>query len=95
VRTRRWKYGVHAPELDGSRNPTAERYEESYLYDLHSDPYELTNLLGLESHREVTARLRERLIRRAEAAGEPPPVIVPAPSRPSGQRRVSPLEIEG
>lgn len=92
VRTRRWKYSVVAPHRDGGRDPDAERYVEEFLYDLEADPYELTNLIGLESHQETAAVLRERLIRRMVEAGEAAPEIVPAPSRPSGQRRVSPEE---
>ncbi|HEY66401.1 MAG TPA: sulfatase-like hydrolase/transferase [Caldilineae bacterium] len=93
IRTHRWKYGVTAPDKDGWRDPGAERYVEEYLYDLEADPYELTNLIGLESHREVATRLRERLVQRMEEAGEPAPVIEPAPTRPSGQRRILPEEI--
>ena len=92
VRTRRWKYGVDAPERDGGRDPGSERYVEQYLYDLEHDPYELCNLVGLESHREAAGVLRERLIRRMQEAGEEAPEIEPAPARGSGQRRVSPEE---
>ncbi len=88
VRTRRWKYGVTAPDRDGRRDPGADRYVEEYLYDLQADPYELTNLAGLESHRTVAAVLAERLVRRMVEAGEAAPTIELAPSRPNGQRRV-------
>ena len=89
VRTQRWKYGVSAPDRDGWQDPAADRYVEEYLYDLQADPYELTNLIGLESHREVAAAMRERLVRRMVGVGEAEPAIEPAPSRPGGQRRVS------
>jgi arylsulfatase A-like enzyme len=92
VRTRRWKYSVVAPDCDGRKVPGADHYAETYLYDLQVDPYELTNLIGLQSHQETAAVLRERLIRRMVAAGEAAPTIAPAPTRPSGQRRVSPAE---
>jgi arylsulfatase A-like enzyme len=93
VRTQRWKYGVVAPDKDGWREAASDRYREEYLYDLLSDPYELTNLSGLQSHTEVAAVLRERLIRRMVAAGEAPPIIEPAVPRPTpGQRRVHPTE---
>ena len=94
VRTRRWKYGVHAPDRNGGRDPDASRYVEEYLYDLEADPYELTNLLGLESHAAVTAVLRERLLRRMAEAGEARPEIVAAPQRRAGQRRVSAAEVQ-
>lgn len=89
VRTQRWKYGINAPDKDGRRNPASDHYVEEYLYDLQADPYELTNLIGLESHQETAAVLRERLIRRMREAGEAEPTIEPAPGQPSGQRRVS------
>ncbi|RME65664.1 MAG: DUF229 domain-containing protein, partial [Caldilineae bacterium] len=92
VRTKRWKYGVTAPEKHGGNDPDSDVYVEEYLYDLQADPYELTNLIGLESHRETCDVLRERLIRRMVEAGEEEPTIYPAPSRPSGQRRVTQAE---
>lgn len=93
VRTRRWKYSVVAPERNGWQDSAADRYMEEFLYDLEADPYELTNLIGLESHRQVADVLRERLIRRMVAAGEAAPVIEPAPPRPKGQRHVFPEEL--
>ncbi len=94
IRTQRWKYGVTAPEKHGSKDAGSERYEEEFLYDLQADPYELTNLVTMQSHREVAARLRARLIRRMEEAGEPAPEIVSPVVRPSGQRRVNAEEID-
>jgi arylsulfatase A-like enzyme len=93
VRTRRWKYSVYAPEGDGRRDPSADLYAEEYLYDLQADPHELTNLVGLQSHQEVSAVLRERLIRRMIKAGEAVPTIKPASVRTSGQRCVFPEEV--
>jgi arylsulfatase A-like enzyme len=92
VRTQRWKYSVSVPRGEGREPASATQYTEEFLYDLMADPYELTNLIGLESHRETTAVLRERLLRRMVEAGEAEPEIVPAPPRPSGQRRVSTAE---
>ena len=62
---------------------------EQFLYDLQADPYELTNLVGLESHQEVAAVMRERLKRRMEEAGETVPEVETAPVRRSGQRRAT------
>ncbi len=89
VRTRRWKYSVAAPGGDGYRDAAAKRYEEECLYDLLADPYELNNLVGLDSHQEVVEVMRKRLVRRMVEAGEEAPEIVPAPGRPGGQKRVS------
>jgi arylsulfatase A-like enzyme len=94
IRTRRWKYSVVAPGLLGSEVADADRYVEDCLYDLQADPYELTNLIGLDSHREAAETLRGRLLRRMVEAGEALPLIEPAPSSGSGgQRRVLPEEI--
>ncbi len=93
VRTQRWKYGVTAPDKDPNRDAGSERYVEEFLYDLQADPYELVNLVGLESHRETADVLKARLIRRMVAIGEAAPVIEPAPPRPAGQRRVFPAEV--
>jgi arylsulfatase A-like enzyme len=90
IRTRRWKYYVVAPDVDPWREAGADRYVEHALYDLDSDPAELTNLAGLTSHLAVAADLRTRLARRITDAGEPTPVIEPAPVRDSGQRRADP-----
>jgi hypothetical protein len=92
VRTARWKYGVVAPDKEGSVHPGSEKYVESYLYDLRADPYELTNLIGYQSHRRVSEVMWERLNRRMVAAGEEIAVIEPAPSRPAGQRIVTEAE---
>jgi len=92
VRTRRWKYGVDAPGLSSRDCAGADVYLEQYLYDLQHDPYELRNLVGLESHRPVADVMAERLKRRMAAVGERVPTIEPAPERPSGQRRVGEAE---
>ncbi|MBD2843575.1 sulfatase-like hydrolase/transferase [Paenibacillus sp. IB182496] len=92
VRSRRWKYSVHAPYQDGEREAGSDYYEEECLYDLETDPYELTNLVGLESHRETADRMRERLLRRMEEAGEALPAVTSASVRPGGQRRVAAQE---
>jgi arylsulfatase A-like enzyme len=92
VRTQRWKYSVVAPDKLGEEDPASDHYTEEFLYDLQADPYEMANLIGLESHQEVAAVMRQRLIRRMAAAGEAVPTITTAPPRRSGQRRVLPGE---
>jgi arylsulfatase A-like enzyme len=89
VRTRRWKYGVAAPESDPWEEAGSDRYVEAYLYDLLADPYELNNLVGMESHVRVSKVMRERLLRSMAEAGEEEPEIEPAPPRPTaGQLRI-------
>jgi len=87
IRTRRWKYSVAAENMSGASLPGAERYQEEYLYDLESDPYEMVNLAGLTSHRELANQLCARLIQRMLAAGEAAPRIEPAPERPANPQR--------
>jgi len=97
LRTKRWKYAVAAPGTENAGWAAgAERYVESELYDLEFNPYELANLIGFDSHRELADRLRARLIRRMVAAGEQAPIIDLALPPPSGlrvQRLVRPEEL--
>ncbi|HLH72487.1 MAG TPA: sulfatase-like hydrolase/transferase [Chloroflexota bacterium] len=78
IRTPRWKYAVFAPEKDGWKDSASGVYVERYLYNLGNDPYERVNLVGRPDHAEIAQQLRERLIARMVAAGEPAPTIVPA-----------------
>jgi arylsulfatase A-like enzyme len=88
IRTRRWKYGVDAPDKHGWNDAGSDIYVEQYLYDLDSDPYELQNLIEVDSCRGVADELRDRLIARMVAAGEAAPVITSPPNAPQGQRAV-------
>jgi arylsulfatase A-like enzyme len=93
VRTQRWKYSVCAPDKEGGKDPAADAYVEEFLYDLEADPYELNNLVGLESHAEVARVMRERLLRHIEKVEGVRPAIQPAPARKSGQKTVYPEEV--
>lgn len=90
IRTERWKYYVVSPDADPWDEPSAELYVEHELYDLDSDPAELTNLMGLVSHQKVAEDLRARLVARMVDAGEAEPVIEPAPARTDSQRQADP-----
>lgn len=93
VRTKRWKYGVTAPDKDAWNDSSSDVYVESELFDLEHDPYELTNLIGYPSHLQVANVLEERLKKKLTEAGEKEPVIVKAPVHETlGQRRVFPGE---
>ena len=94
VRTHRWKYSVVAPDKAGRQDSCSDHYVEEFLYDLEADPYELANLVGLESHAEVAAVMRGRLIRRMVEAGESAPTIELAPSWKAPFRRVSSEEAQ-
>ncbi|MET0529096.1 MAG: sulfatase-like hydrolase/transferase, partial [Microvirga sp.] len=76
LRTRRWKYEVEAPGADGWNDMGSLRYVEALLYDLESDPHELTNIIATPEHAQVRAELRQRLIAKIVAAGEDPPEII-------------------
>ena len=75
IRTKRWKYGVVAPDKDPWKDASSDRYVEAYLYDLESDPYEFNNLAGRKSYREIARGLKRKLLRRIKEAGEPAAVI--------------------
>jgi arylsulfatase A-like enzyme len=95
IRTHRWKYSVRSLETGDDGQPVlascADTYTEEFLYDLLADPWELTNLIGGDAYAEVTADLRQRLIKRMTDAGEKAPKIIEAPrdENMSGQREVS------
>jgi arylsulfatase A-like enzyme len=76
IRTRRWKYSVIAPGIDGCEPNWSDTYVEECLYDLERDPHERTNLVKDPALREVRARLAETLQRRMVAAGEIEPRIL-------------------
>lgn len=86
IRTKRWKYCVAALDKDPWRDSSSNSYDEYCLYDLQADPYELRNLIGLDSHKEVTEVMRNRLLKRLEETGELRPEIVPAKRQKSGLR---------
>ncbi|APX31813.1 arylsulfatase [Brachybacterium sp. P6-10-X1] len=92
LRTHRWKYYVTAPDADPWEQASSDHYVETALYDLHHDPYELHNLVGQASHRDVTGHLRQRLIDRMADAGENRPHVEPHGEVPDplGQRQVDP-----
>lgn len=94
IRTQRWKYSVRDAPDAKLTDGTTDHYIEEYLYDLHHDPYELANLVDLDSHAAVRDVMRNRLLRRMAQVGEPTPRIdaCPLPVRRGGQRRVSDAE---
>ena len=89
LRTKRWKYGVRAPHKDPWHDPGSERYEESYLYDLAADPYELENLIHSQAHATLCDKLKQRLLARMAGAGEAPAKITAAERHKIGQYAVT------
>lgn len=93
LRTERWKYSVSVPGQGGSSAPGSDYYVEEFLYDLHADPHELTNLVNMANYHDIKATLRNRLIERMVEAGETAPTIEVAPEQAVGQRSVSIEEV--
>ncbi|MCA0991361.1 sulfatase-like hydrolase/transferase [Guptibacillus hwajinpoensis] len=85
IRTKRWKYGIVAKE--NTQMPFAETYLESYLYDLEADPYELTNIIESEAHREVIERMRFRMHKRIASIENREVLIEEVPRKKMGQRK--------
>lgn len=94
IRTERWKYHVTAAAEDADDKGGADAYTEAFLYDLQGDPHELKNLAGCTSHRELSDILKERLLARFDALGQPRPTIRDAEPFNGGQRSVSLGELE-
>lgn len=94
IRTHRWKYHVRAEDADPRADADSDTYREHSLYDLKVDPYELNNLIGFSSHRALSNRLKERLVRRMVEAGEAPPRIDNAPKHDAGGMYLTERELK-
>lgn len=75
LRTKRWKYGIDAPGLNGGEVPAADVYVEQYLYDLAADAYEQNNLVADPRTLSTRRRLGNRLLALMAHAGDPPATI--------------------
>jgi arylsulfatase A-like enzyme len=93
IRTNRWKYAVDAKDESNAKAAGSDHYEELFLYDLQADPYELTNLAGMETYRSIADQLKEILINHIYKIEGIKAVIDSAPSREGKQRRVSNQEL--
>lgn len=95
LRTERWKYGVRATPIDDydwdqyklDQRMGADTYYETFLYDLEGDPYELVNLAGGAEYRELSDRLKARLLEWIKEVEGEEPEIVSAEERTIFQRR--------
>jgi len=62
IRTKKWKYSVVAPDVNGNIFSYCDNYTENHLYDLENDPYEMNNLVSNENYYEIRKELREKLM---------------------------------
>ncbi|NOY09892.1 MAG: sulfatase-like hydrolase/transferase [Spirochaetes bacterium] len=70
IRTKRWKYSVCAPGVNGFIYSGSNYYREDCLYDLDNDPHELNNLvrdISTSAVRRNLSRLLMSYIRRIES----------------------------
>ncbi len=77
IRTKKWKYSVIAPKIDGILYSKSELYEEEFLYDLENDLYEKHNLVGDPVFEDIRKVLAGILKRKMKEAGEEIPNILP------------------
>jgi arylsulfatase A-like enzyme len=70
IRTQEWCYCVADTTVNGENVPSSMSYQEYVLYNLYSDPAQLTNLIGREDYKSVSRDLKAQLQRRMIAAGE-------------------------
>lgn len=74
LRTSRWKYVVSSNTPD-QYEACAQEYNETELYDLRADSYELTNLIDSPAHTNIRSTLRKRMLLRMSETNEPPAII--------------------
>ena len=69
VRTAEYLYSVYAPGVNGGVAAASDIYEDDYLYDMKTDPWQLNNVVDDPTYDPVKYELREYLldwIQRAE-----------------------------
>lgn len=76
IRTQRYLYGVYAPNIDGGAVGACDVYADDYLYDMDSDPHQLTSVVTQSDYAQVKAELRARLLHWIEEAEGVRPTIV-------------------
>ncbi len=77
IRTKKWKYSVRAPNMNGFLYSKSDVYMEDFLYNLENDMYEKSNLVNDPKYIEVRAELSEILKIKMGEAGEKIPKIIP------------------
>ena len=78
LRTPQYTYAVMAPKTPVWKAvPAAGQYVEYVLYDNYADPFQHVNLAGRAGYREISERLRQRLLARMQEAGDAEATIDP------------------
>jgi hypothetical protein len=75
LRTPQYTYSVAYPQ----REAASGRYTEYQLYDNFADPFQHVNLVSRNDQKEISERLRDRLLARIAEAGQARPAIEPNP----------------
>jgi uncharacterized sulfatase len=71
VRTDRYKYVVHAQELNPwNEDGTNAQYSEKYLFDMKNDPLEKNNLVNDPAYASVKEELKRILLEYSKEADE-------------------------
>jgi uncharacterized sulfatase len=78
IRTKKWKYAIRAPGLNGSNYSKSRLYMEEFLFDLEKDPYELVNLVADQDYEVVRKELSLKIITHMVSIGEERPRIIPS-----------------
>ena len=77
IRTRDWCYCAFDPTVKDGNAENSSHYQDFALYSVATDPDESVNLIGRPEYREIADQLRQELISRITAAGEPEAMITP------------------
>ena len=77
IRTRDWIFCAYDPQREGTRDKFGKSYLDFCMYQIGSDPYQRTNLIGRPEYKEQADLLRDELRRQIVANGEPEPVMMP------------------
>lgn len=77
IRTKQWKYSVGTSDPVSQTTGFSEMYEEQFLYNLETDPYEKNNLVTAKEYKEIRSELALLLKKHMSKAGEKEPIILP------------------
>ena len=70
LRTKRYKYVIHAPQKHPLQDDGSDIYEEGWLYDLEKDPLEQHNLIHDLAYKEIKEALHQKIMEHGKRAKE-------------------------